>query len=136
MPLINCEIELQLTWSKKCVLGYAHDNNANLITNTATLGEMMTTISRFHFNHRHKNIHTGGTLLRSIEGEKLLRNLERGFSKTINWNKLTIRETTLRGIQFDVMIEPTFQGVNRLFILCYTEALLEIVRHPCFYPTS
>ena len=28
MPLINCEIELQLTWSKKCVLGYVHGNTA------------------------------------------------------------------------------------------------------------
>lgn len=58
--------------------------------------------------------------LRSIEGEKLLRNLERGFHKTINWNKLTIRETTInQDNNFNFMIEPTFQGVNRLFVLAY-----------------
>ena len=59
--------------------------------------------------------------LRSIESEKLLRQLDRSFSKTINWNKLTIRETTIGGPTFDIMIEPTFQGANRLFILTYAD---------------
>ena len=60
--------------------------------------------------------------LRSIESEKLLRSLERGFSKTINWNKLSVRSMSLTSNQYDIMVEPTFQGVNRLFILTYPVA--------------
>ena len=59
----------------------------------------------------------------SIESEKLLRNLERGFSKTINWNKLAVKETTIAGNNFDVMIEPMFQRANRLFVLAYVSTV-------------
>ena len=74
--------------------------------------------------------------LRSIEGEKLLRSLDRGFSKTINWNKLSIRETTIVGPTFDIMIEPTFQGVNRLFILTYLDAASRDSTSTLFIPNQ
>lgn len=115
IPLINSEIELPLTWSKKCVLGYSHDDDARLNQNATATGEGVNDI-KVDFQIMDTKTYILVVTLRSIEGEKLLRNLERGFHKTINWNKLTLRETTLRGIQFDVMIEPIFQGVNKLFI--------------------
>ena len=49
MPLINCEIELQLTWSKTCLVGYTHNNNdATLVAGAAATGTEPT-ILRYHF---------------------------------------------------------------------------------------
>ena len=62
IPLINCEINLVLTWSSTCV-----------ITNSTTAG-------RFPI--------TGIELVVSIQDNaKLLQQLKSGFKRTINWNK-------------------------------------------------
>ena len=120
MPLINCEIELQLTWSRTCVLGFTHaDGNDISVNALGTGGDNQAVVS---FQITDTKTYIPVVTLRSIESEKLLRNLERGFSKTINWNKLTVRETTIAQGNFDIMIEPTFQGANRLFVLAYGNA--------------
>ena len=125
MPIINCEIELQLTWYDNCLVGYTTDA-AGAAANTASLpldgddDAARAAKAKMTFAITDTKTYIPVVTLRSIESEKLLRHLDRGFTKTINWNKLSVRETTLPARRFDVMIEPTFQGVNRLFILCYS----------------
>ena len=49
---------------------------------------------------------------------KLLRLLESGFKRTINWNKYqskVTQQTLNRNLDF--LIDPSFWGVNRLFVL-------------------
>ena len=49
---------------------------------------------------------------------KLLEQLKSGFKRTINWNKYQPKVSTERINQYlDFLIEPSFQGVNRLFVL-------------------
>ena len=51
---------------------------------------------------------------------KLLKQLELGFKRTINWNKYQskITEQTRSGyIVF--LIDPSFQGVNKFFVLSF-----------------
>ena len=70
MPLINCEVNLILTWSSTCVI--VSTNNANqggtfTITNTRLYVPVVT--------------------LSTQENAKLLQQLKSGFKRAINWNK-------------------------------------------------
>ena len=92
MPLINCEVNLILTWSKDCV-----------ITNSTGEGKFAITETK------------------STKGnEKLLQQLKSGFKKTICWNKY---ESTIKTFSqnryLDYLINPRFQGANRLFVLAF-----------------
>ena len=56
--------------------------------------------------------------LSTQDNAKLLEQLKSGFKRTIHWNKFqskTIIQT--RNIYSDLLIDPSFQGVNRLFVL-------------------
>ena len=51
---------------------------------------------------------------------KLLPQLKSGFNKIINWNKyLTKPELLRRNPNLNYLVEPSFQGVNRLFVLAF-----------------
>ena len=50
------------------------------------------------------------------DNAKLLPCLKSGFKRTINWNKyLSKPELLAQNLKLNHLIEPSFQGVNRLF---------------------
>ena len=70
MPLINCEVNLILTWSENCVIIYTKDANQNstyVITETKLYVPVVT--------------------LSTQHNTKLLEQLKSVFKTTINWNK-------------------------------------------------
>ena len=70
MPLINCEVNLILTWSSTCVIVSTNNANENAtftITNTKRYVPVVT--------------------LSTKENAKLLQQLNSGFKRLINWNK-------------------------------------------------
>ena len=70
MPLINCEIELILTWSRDCVLIYTNvDEQIPIFTITQT------------------NLYVPIVTLSTQDNVKLLPQLKSGFKRTISWNK-------------------------------------------------
>ena len=103
MSLINCEINLILRWSSNCVI--VSTNNANqgatfTITNTRLQVPVVT--------------------LSTQENTKLLQQLKSGFKRVINWNKyLSKPELLARNPNLNHLVEPSFQGVNRLFVLAF-----------------
>ena len=51
---------------------------------------------------------------------KLLQQLESGFKRTINWNKYQFKVTEQVLNRFlDYLVYPSFQVVNRLFVLSF-----------------
>ena len=59
-------------------------------------------------------------LLSTQDNAKLLQQLKSGFKKVINWNKyLSKLELLALNPNLNYLIEPSFQGVNRLFILAF-----------------
>ena len=51
---------------------------------------------------------------------KLLKQIESGFKRIIIWNKYQLKVTTHVQDQYlDYLINPSFQGVNRLFVLSF-----------------
>ena len=105
MPLINCEIELILSWSVNCVIIYT--NVANQVP-TFTITET--------------NLYVPVVTLSTQDNAKLLPQLKSGFKRTISWNKyLTKPELLAQNANLNHLIEPNFQGVNRLFVLAFED---------------
>ena len=53
---------------------------------------------------------------------KRFKQLESGFKRTINWNKYRSKVSTERPNQYlDYLIDPSFQEVNRLFVLLFED---------------
>ena len=100
LPLINCEINVILTWSSTCV-----------ITNSTGAGTFEITDTK---------LYVPVVTLSTKENAKLLQQLKSGFKRVINWNKYLSKPELLRqNPNLNYLIEPSFQGVNRLFILAF-----------------
>ena len=98
MPLINCEINLILTWSEDRVISSATGTTKFEITYTKLYVPVVT--------------------LSTQDNAKLLQQLKSGFKITINWNKYQTKVSTERQNQYlDFLVDPIVQGVNRLFVL-------------------
>ena len=58
--------------------------------------------------------------LSTQDNSKLLQQLKAGFKRTINWNKYQSKKSTKAQNRYlDFLISPSFQGVNRLFVLSF-----------------
>ena len=103
MLLINCEVELILNWSAYCVVIY---------TNVANQVPMFTITDT--------NLYVPVVTLSTQDNSKLLPQLKNGFKRTITWNKYLIKpELLAQNANLNHLIEPSFQGVNRLFVLAF-----------------
>ena len=92
MPLINCEFNLLLTWSKDCV-----------ITNSTCKGKFQITET---------NIYVPVVTLLTQDNVKLLQKLKSGFKRTIKWNKYgSSVKTFAQNRYLNYLINPSFQGV-------------------------
>ena len=103
MPLINCEVSLILTWSSTCALISTNVRNQNAtfaITDTKLYVPIVP--------------------LSTQENTKFLQQLKSGFKRVINSNKyLSKPELLAQNPNFNHLVEPGFQGVNRLFVLAF-----------------
>ena len=67
MSIINCEINLNLTWSTTCVITISTGIGTFAVTNTKPYVQAVT--------------------LSTQDRAKLLQQLKSGFKKTTNWNR-------------------------------------------------
>ena len=103
MPLINCEAELILDWSENCVMVYT--DVANQVP-TFTITET--------------NLHVPVVTLSTQDNAKLLLQLKNGFKRTIRWNEYLAKpELLAQNANLNHLIEPSFEGVNRFFVLAF-----------------
>ena len=116
IPLISCEVSLELKWDKNCAItsleqrdigGGNRDNapaGATLAINDCKLYVPAVTLSK-------------------DDEIKLLTNLKSGFKREIIWNKYRSQMTTEAvNNNLNILIDPTFTNVNRLFVLAYQNA--------------
>ena len=100
MPLINCEVNLELTWSKDCVITYSTSEGKFQVTETKLYVPVVT--------------------LSTQDNTKLLQQLKSCFKGIINWNKY---ESSVKSFALNrylnYLINSSFQGVNRLFVFSY-----------------
>ena len=54
------------------------------------------------------------------DNTKFLKNIKKGFKRTVSWNKYRSEITTHpKNNNLDYMIDPTFRNINRLFVLSF-----------------
>ena len=100
MLLINCEINLILSWSGNCVISFATGETKSNITDIKCYVLVVT--------------------LSIQDNGKLLQQLISGFKRTVNWNKYQTKVSTQGQNQYpDFLIDSSFQEVNRLFVLSF-----------------
>ena len=100
VPLINCEVNLILTCSSNCV-----------IIDSTGAGRFAITDTR---------LYVPAVTLSTQENTKLLQQLKSGFKRVINWNKyLSKPELLAQNPNLSHLVEPSFQGVNRLLVLAF-----------------
>ena len=105
MLLINCEVNLILKWSSACVI------IATNILNQAAIFEITDT-----------KLYVPVVTLSTQENTKFLQQLKSGFKRVINWKKyLSKPELLAQNRNLNHLVEPSFQGVNRLFVLAFED---------------
>ena len=111
MPLINCKIKLNLTWKKECVLSTDDDaaaanavNNPVFIINDTKLYVPVVTLSK-------------------EDNKDFIDQQNKGFQRSIYWNECKTKEQNEdadNNVFKYINLDPSFQGVNRLFVMAYS----------------
>ena len=115
MPLINCEVNLILTRSSTCVMTNSNGAGTFAITDTKLYVPVVT--------------------LSTQENTKFLQQFKSGFKRVINWNKyLSKPELIRRNPNLNHLVEPNFQGINRLFVLAFEVDAQRIVHTGYYLP--
>ena len=105
MPLINCKIKLSLTWKKECVLSTDASDTVFIINDTKMYVPVVT--------------------LSKEDNKDFIEQQNKGFQRSIYWNEYKIKEINENAdaneFQY-ISLDPSFQGVNRLFVMAYNRA--------------
>ena len=102
MPPINCQVNLILTWSRDCVITNSTGERKFSITETKLYVPVVTLSTR--------------------DNTKLLQQLKSSFKTTIIWNKYESSiKTFAQNKSLNCLINPSFQGVNRYFVLSFED---------------
>ena len=105
MPLINCKIKLNLTWKEECVLS-TDIGNAVFIINDTKLFVPVVTLSK-------------------EDNKDFIEQQNKGFQRSIYWNEYKTKKQTENAdanVFKYINLDPSFQGVNRLFVMAYSRA--------------
>ena len=103
MPLINCKINLNLTWKKECVLS-TDAGSAVFIINDTKLYTPVVTLSK-------------------EDNKDFIEQQNKGFQRSIYWNEYKTKEKDEDGnanVTKYISLDPSFQGVNILFLMAYS----------------
>ena len=113
IPLISCGVSLELKWDKNCVITSLEqrDIGGGNRDNAPTGATLSITDCK---------LYVPVVSLSKDDEIKLLTNLKSGFKREIVWNKYRSQMTTEAiNNNLDILIDPTFTNVNRLFVLAY-----------------
>ena len=103
IPLINCEVDLILTWSTNCFV---------VSTNVANQNAMLSITET--------RLYVPIVTLSTQDNTRLLTQLKSDIKRNINWNKyLSKPELLAQNPNLNYLVEPSFQGINRLFVLAF-----------------
>ena len=115
IPLISCKVFLELKWNKNCVITSLEQRQVDAgppLVNGTTTGATLAI--------NDCKLYVPVVTLSKDDEIKLLTNLKSGFIRQIIWNKYRSQMTTEAvNNNLNVLIDPIFTNVNRLFVLAY-----------------
>ena len=112
MPLINCKIKLNLTWKKESVLS-TDAGDAVFIINDTKLYVPVATLPKEN-------------------NKDFIDQQNKGFQRSIYWNEYKTKELTENAdanVFKYINLDPSFQGVNRLFVMAYLRGNNQFARN-------
>ena len=105
MPLINCKIKLNLTWKKECVLSTDAADAVFIINDTKMYVPVVS--------------------LSKEDNKDFIEQHNKGFQRSIYCNEYKTKELVIEDADADnfkyIDLDPSFQGVNRLFVMAYNK---------------
>ena len=105
MPLINFKIKLNLTWKKECVLSTGNGKAVFIINNTKLYVPVVT--------------------LSKEDNKDFIEQKNKKFQRSIYWNEYKtkeINENADANVFKYINLDPSFQDLNRLFVMAYNRA--------------
>ena len=105
MPLVNCKIKLKLTCKKECLLSSNHGNAVFIINDTKLYVSVVT--------------------LSKEDNKDFIDQKNKGFQRSVYWNEYKtkeINEDADANVFKYINLDPSFLGVNRLFVMAYNRA--------------
>ena len=104
IPLINCKVYLELNWIEDCILSSAGNTAKFAITDT--------------------KLHVPIVTLSTKDSANLAKQLNEGFKRSVYWNSYETKPAKVieQGKNLYELLNASFQGVNRLFVLAYVIA--------------
>ena len=116
--LISCEVSLELKWNKNCIITSLEQRALDA---PAVGRDGAPTGATFAVNDC--KLYIPVVTLSKDDEIKLLTNLKSGFMREIIWNKYRSQMSTEAiNNNLNILIDPTFTNVNRLFVLAYQNA--------------
>ena len=122
IPLINCEVSLDLKWSKNCVLTSKATRNtlpadaADNLPAVAAINNPTNTV----FDVTDYKIYVPVVTLSAENENKLSEQLKTGFLLTVYWNKYRCSiSNQAADNDLNYLIDSTFNKVHRLFVLTF-----------------
>ena len=109
IPLINCKIHLELSWTKDCVMSTAGNNNNN--NNNKTTFKITST-----------KLYVPIVTLSTKYNVSLTKQLNKGFKRSVYWNEYKSKIETKPANDQTLTrfpLDASFQRVNRLFVLAF-----------------
>ena len=119
MPLITCEISLELKWNKNCVITSLEEREVD--DGPPVVGDDSPTGATLAINDC--KLYIPVVTLSKDDETKLFTNLKSGLTKEIEWNKYRSQMSAEEeNNNLNILKGPTFPNVNRLFVLTYQTA--------------
>ena len=108
MPLVNCKIDLELTWHKDCMISSINAAAGQVVSFMITNTKLYVPVVSL-----------------STKDNNLTKQLNDGFKRTIYWNQYTSKPFTEQAANKTGItrfaLDAAFQGVNRLFVLAFED---------------
>ena len=101
MPLINCKVHLELNWIEDCILSSA--------------------VNSAKFEIADAKLHVPIVTLSTKDSANLTKQLNEGFKRSVYWNSYETKPAKVieQGKNIYELLNASFQGVKRLFVLAY-----------------
>ena len=112
LPLINCNVHVELNWTKDCVMSTIADTTFK-ITNTKLSVPIVTFSTK--------------------DSVKLSKQLNDEFKRPVYWNAYI---TKIQSKNLDnnnhtrFLLDPSFQGVKRMFLLAFNNTIVNVPNDP------
>ena len=103
MPLVNCKVDLELSWTKDCVIS----------SNNAAADNVVS------FKNTDTKLYVPIVTLSTKYNSNLTKQLNDGFKRTVYWNEYKAVPATADAANdpYTKTLDASFHGVNRLLVL-------------------